>query len=77
MVHDGDCNLLNGADHAGCNCQAGTIQRLREEIAARREEIKRLRDGMSNIANAKGWAQCAEVLQNIAKKHLSEVERGE
>lgn len=70
MEHDGNCNLLNGADHAGCNCSAGTIQTLRDEVATLRAENKKLMEGMAHIANAKGWAQCAEVLQNIAKKHI-------
>lgn len=30
--HDGDCNLLNGADGAGCNCTARERQKMQEYI---------------------------------------------
>jgi len=47
--HDGDCNLLNGAGHAGCNCTAMERQKLRTrvtELESERDDFKRALDDL-------------------------------
>jgi hypothetical protein len=47
--HDGDCNLLNGADGAGCNCTARERQKMQDritELEAERNDFKRALDDL-------------------------------
>lgn len=38
--HDGDCNLLNGADGAGCNCTARERQKMQDRISELEKTIR-------------------------------------
>lgn len=47
--HDGDCNILNGADGAGCNCTARERQKMQDritELEAERNDFKRALDDL-------------------------------
>lgn len=70
--HDGDCNLLNGADGAGCNCTARERQKMQDritELEAERNDFKRALDdlGVTPAEARKGAERSREKDKRIAE----------